>query len=126
MIITQSIAEQLTDIYFKYEWWSQPKMSYQEALNYHQERLDNGSIQVILDNGEVVAYYQREFNDEICFLVNVWVRADLRGSKVWRDLYRHFFNTMPINIKKVIGEKQKIHGRMTERFITKERRNGKP
>jgi hypothetical protein len=121
---TQTIAEQLTEIYFKEEWWHTTKMSYEEAIKYHQEHLDNGDIVCYIDNYEVLGYYERYFIGNSCKLYNMFIKKDLRRSKVFFNLYRHFFNTMPKNIDKIIGDNQKLGGKFVERIITKERRHG--
>jgi hypothetical protein len=111
MVITQSIEEQLTDIYFRDEWWHTARMSYEVALEYHRKRVDNGSIHTYEENGEVLGYYERYFKDDICILFNVWVKDGHRKGKVFRELYRHFFSTMPSGIDYISGEKQKVGGK---------------
>jgi hypothetical protein len=120
----QTIAEQLTEIYFKEEFWHTTRMSYEQALNYHQEHLDSGDIVCYIDNGEVLGYYERYIIRDSCKLYNMFIKKDLRCGKVFFSLYRHFFDTMPKNITKIIGDNQKLSGKFVERIITKERRHG--
>ena len=122
----QTIAEQLTEIYFKEEWWHSPRLTLGEALKYHQDKLDSGNIVCYLDNGEVLGYYERFINGDTCTLANIYIKKEVRQGKIFKELYRHFFKTLPLNIVKIVGTKQKIHGKFIERIITKERRNGKP
>lgn len=121
MVCTLNIAEQLTEIYFTEEKWHLTRMSPEVALHYHQERMDNGTIVPCIENGEVLGYYERDFIGNTCFLYNVWVRQDLRQGKVFKWLYRSFFNTMPDNIDKVIGNKQKLYGKIMVERITRRR-----
>lgn len=111
------IAEQLTEIYLKDEWWHEFKLPKEEAIAYHEGRLKSGAIYAYIENKEVLAYYERYFIYNVCFLHNVWVRGDQRGGRVFRALSKHFFSTMPREITKVIGEKQKLGGITRERKI---------
>ena len=111
------IAEQLTEIYEKEEWWHKARMSHEQAIRYHDSEYSKGNIYVYKEDGEVLGYYQRAFNDDKCFLMNVWVKR----KGIFKKLYRHFFDTMPDNIKKVYGEKQSIGGKYIERIITRGR-----
>lgn len=116
-----TIPEQLTEIYFNHENWHESKMEYDEAYRYHSNRYHNGSIHVYEEDGEVLGYYERYFIYSTCFLHNVWVKDGHRHSKVFKTLYRHFFDTMPENITRIVGEKQKIGGKVVERIIRRSR-----
>jgi hypothetical protein len=116
MLATKSIAEQLTDIYFEEEWWHTTRMTYEQALNYHQTRLDTGAIYVFEKEGEVLGYYERYFRNNVCFLHNVFVKDIFRRGEVFKGLCRHFFSTMPDHIEYVEGEKQKLGKLVTEKI----------
>lgn len=106
------IPEQLTKIYLEEETWHTQKMSYDKALEYHKTRWEKGQIHTQEnEKGDVVGYYERYFVDDKCFLYNLWIHKDYRQGKVFRELYRHFFGTMPSNIKYIVGEKQKLGGK---------------
>ena len=102
-----TIPEQLTRIYMLKERWHKTRMDYPAALRYHQARYKNGNIYVYSENNRVLGYYERYFNFNVCFLYNVWVVRDKRRGKVFKELYRHFFKTMPNYITVIMGEKQK-------------------
>lgn len=99
-----SIATQLTDIYYKHEHWHAFKMSRNQAIQYHEDGIKKGDIQVYLENGEVLGYYERHFVYNVCFLDNVWIKDECRRGKVFRELYRKFWETMPDNIAHIFGE----------------------
>lgn len=124
MIATQTIAEQLTDIYFRYENWHIFKMSYKQALDYHSQQLREGNIHVVDDNGEVLGYYEKHFVYNVCFLDNVFVKDGHRQGRVFHELCRHFFSTMPDNITHIIGEKVKLDGKVMKVKIRRSN-NGK-
>lgn len=117
-------AEQLTQIYFDKEWWHDYKMPYEEALNYHQWQLENNFIHTYSEEGIVLGYYQRYFVDNTCYLVNIYIDEQYRHGKVFKELYKHFFNTLPKNITQVVGTSQKLGGKLFTRLITKERTHG--
>lgn len=112
-----TLAEQLTDIYYKEEYWHKSRLSFADALEYHKKRLENGDIYTYEENGEVLGYYERYFKDDICFLYNVWVNQEYRKGKVFKELYKHFFETMPKHIKYIEGEKQKLGGKLMKEKI---------
>lgn len=119
-----TVSEQLTDIYFKKENWHVFKMSYDKALNYHQRAYDNGNIHIYEENGIVLGYYERHFVSNVCFLDNVFVENNHRKGKVFKALYKHFFQTLPENIDFIMGEKQKVFGKMQIVRINKESKHG--
>jgi hypothetical protein len=86
-------------------------MLYPDALWYHKTRYENGNIHTYEENGEVIGYYERYFVEDKCFLYNVWVKEGERQGKVFKELYRHFFKTMPDNIRYIVGEKIKLGGK---------------
>jgi hypothetical protein len=112
MIATQTIAEQLTEIYFNEENWHIVRMSYEQALDYHEKGLREGTIKVFEENGEVLGYWERHCVFNVCFLDNVFVKKGHRQGRVFHNLYRHFFATLPTNITHIMGEKQKTNGSM--------------
>jgi hypothetical protein len=112
-----TIPQQLTEIYNNEEWWHTTRMSYSDALRYHDDRHKKGFIHVYEENGEVLGYYERYIIGDTCFLHNVYIRPEHRRGKVFKSLYRHFFDTMPEGVIKIVGTKQKIDGKLTERFI---------
>ena len=113
------IPEQLHDIYLK-ETWHKTRMSELDSLNYHKTRYENGSIYTYVEGGKVLGYYERYCIGDVCYLYNVWVNEDCRRGKVFRELYRHFFRTLPLNILEIKGEKQKLGGKLvTEKVLFK-------
>jgi hypothetical protein len=124
MIATQSIPEQLTEIYFKNEPWHVFKMSYQEALDYHTRGYNNGDIHIYEDNGEVLGYYERHCVFNVCFLDNIYIKDGHRKGRVFHNLYRHFFATLPKNITHIMGEKQKTNGTMHKVKVIRRRWDG--
>ena len=104
----KTIPEQLTDIYYKHEHWHAFKMRREQAIQYHERRIKNGEIQVYLENGEVLGYYERHFVYNVCFLDNVWVNEKYRHGKVWKELYKKFWNTMPEHITHIFGEQGNV------------------
>jgi len=120
--LTKGIVEQLVDMYIGYSYWDNGKPSYEETLKYFQERWDKGVITCYVENDEVLGFYERYISGDTCYLKNVIVLPKLRLSKVFLALYKNFFLTLPDNINKVIGDKQKINGKHLERVITKQRR----
>lgn len=124
MILTQSIPEQLTEIYFNNEDWHVFKLSYESALCYHTDGLAAGNIHTYEENGEVLGYYERHFVLNVCFLDNVFIKEGHRKGRVFRELCRHFFSTLPENIIQIIGEKQKLKGKVVRANIGRIR-NGK-
>jgi hypothetical protein len=107
-----NIPEQLVKIYNEEETWHQTRMTYEDAFDYHKTRYENGDIQVYQENGEVLGYYERYILWDTCILYNLWIREDCRRGKVIRELKRLFFSTLPKTVKKIIGEKQKLGGKM--------------
>ena len=108
----KSIIEQLVEMYYKEEWWHKIIMPPDEAFDYHREHCEKGDIYTHVKDGVVLGYYERYFNGDICFLANLYVRGDLRRSKVTKELYKHFLDTMPPHINYIVGEKQKVGGKM--------------
>ena len=108
---------QLLKIYYSEEFWHKTKMPYDEAYDYHKKRLEDGRIYIIVKDGKVLGYYEREINGDTCFLKNVFVIKEYRFNGVFKELYKHFFLTMSKNIKYVIGEKQSVGGKM-QRVLT--------
>ena len=119
-----TIAQQLTRIYFDQETWHTHRMTYDSALRYHKTRYENGDIHTYEEDGEVIAYFERYFVRNTCILYNVWVRSDKRQGKVFKSLYRHFFKTMPKNITEIVGNKQKLGGKLVKEVINKEKYYG--
>lgn len=115
------IATQLTNIYFTDETWHNSRMTYENAFQYHKTRFEHGYIHVYEENGEVLGYYERYIRDNTCILYNVWVKESERKGKVFKELYRHFFMTMPKNITEVIGEKVKLGGKFRKRIIRRQK-----
>jgi hypothetical protein len=111
------IAEQLTEIYFTKENWHKTRMNGAEALKYHYEEYAKGNIHIYEEEGQILGYYQRFFKGDTCILFNVWVAEGHRKGKVFRELYKHFFGTMPLNIKYITGEKVKLGGKVMTAFI---------
>lgn len=116
-MIALDIIDQLVEIYFKEEWWSEPKMSFEAAVRYHKKRLDNDDIHVYEENGEVLGYYERYASGDSMCLHNLWIKEGYRQGKVFKELYRHFFKTMPLWIKYLTGTKQKVGGKFQKVLI---------
>jgi hypothetical protein len=106
-----TVPEQLTTIYYQYETWQKSWMKPEEAVEYHKSRYENGDIYTIIENEEVVAYYERYTVFNACILYNVWVKPDCRRGRVWRELKKHFFDTLPKNVTIIQGEKVKLGGK---------------
>ena len=117
MLATKTIAEQLAEIYETFS-WKNPEVSYDYIVNYYQDMLDKGNVYVIEDS-EILGYYERRFENDTCFLLNVYAVS----KDIFKQLYRNFFNTMPLYINYVKGEKQKLGGKMVLEHISKARRN---
>lgn len=117
MIAELDIVQQLVEIYEKYEWWSKDKMSFEAAIRYHKKRLDNGDIYVYEENGEVLGYYERYITGDTVLLHNLFIKEGHRRGKVFKELYRHFFQTLPLGIKYITGTKQKIGGKFQKVLI---------
>ena len=120
-----TIVEQLVSIYYNEEPWQKNLMTYDSAFRYHKMRYENGDIHTYEEDGVVLGYYERYFVRDTCILYNVWVRSDKRQGKVFKSLYRHFFKTMPKNIKEIVGQKQKLGGKLVKEKINKEKHYGK-
>ena len=114
-----TIEEQLTNIYLTKETWHKTRMDYPTALKYHKTRYENGDIYVYTEDGKVLGYYERYFKYNVCFLYNVYVENDYRKGKVFKELYRHFFKTMPKDITHVMGEKQRLGGKIMKEVINR-------
>ena len=117
----KTIPEQLTDIYYKHEHWHAFKLPYNQAIRYHEKRIKNGEMQVYLENGEVLGYYERHFVYNVCFLDNAWIKKECRRGKVFRELYKKFWNTLPEHITHIFGEHEETVFRKVK--INKCRRN---
>ncbi len=104
----KTIPEQLTDIYFRHEHWHAFKMPRKQAIRYHAKRVDSGEILVYLENGEVLGYCERHFVYNVCFFDNAWIKEDCRdrSGKVFKGLYRQFWNTLPDCITQIFWERE--------------------
>ena len=107
-----NIVEQLNYIYYNYEPWHTTRMLEPEATKYHKTRYENGDIYPYIEDGKVLGYYERYFKYNTCILFNIWIDENCRRGKVFKALRKHFFDTMPRNITLVIGEKQKLGGKV--------------
>lgn len=114
---SMTIPEQLTKIYFEEEFWHTVRMSYPEAIQYHESRYKNGDIEVYTENGEVLGYYERYLLWNSCVLYNLWIRQDCRRGRVFKELKRRFLSTLPKNITIILGEKQKLGGKLMKARI---------
>ena len=112
-----TIAEQLVKIYYEKESWHKTRMTYKEAFDYHRTRYENGDIQTYEENGEVLGYYERYIVGNSCILYNCWIREDCRFGKPYKELRKRFFSTLPKNVRNIIGEKQKLGGKVMEARI---------
>ena len=114
--LIKSIEEQLYDIWLKTPW--QERVPKDVIMEYFEWMLASSGIYVIEREGELLGFYERRFEDDTCFLINVFAFE----IGIFRQLYRHFFNTMPKDIKYVKGNKQKLHGKEVIEKITNARR----
>lgn len=105
-----SLAKQLTYIYSEFETWHKTRLTYEQALKYHYDRLVSGVISVVEKNGVVLGYIERYFEGDTCILHNVFIFPDYRNTWVAKELKRIFFATLPENIKHFKGEKQRFGG----------------
>jgi len=112
-----TIPEQLTKIYYEEEFWHTVRMTYPEAINYHESKYKNGDIQVYIENGEILGYYERYLLWNCCILYNTWIKKDCRRGRVFVELKRRFFDTLPSNINVILGEKQKLGGKVVKAII---------
>lgn len=108
-----NIEQQLTEIYYKEEWWQKNLMPEEEALKYHTKRFNDGNIVCYIENGKILGYYEAwcvnfeqwgrmvcgelvGFNEDvcsgkICVVNNVWIHKDHRRGKVFKALMRDFY-----------------------------------
>lgn len=107
--LEKDTVSQLVDIYFNHEPWHKNRMTYDQAVQYHSNRYNHGFIHTYQENGEVLGYYERYFIEDKCFLYNIWVKE--KQGVVFKKLYHHFFDTMPDNIRYIVGEKVKLGGK---------------
>ena len=114
--LQKPIVEQLYDIWLETPW--QVKVPKEHIINYYVNMLASGGIYTIDSDGELLGYYERRFEGYTCFLVNVWVKE----KGIFKQLYRHFFDTMPLWIKYVTGDKQKLKGKRVMEIISNARR----
>lgn len=123
-MLIKTIPEQLVDIYEKYEPWHDTRMQYKQAFNYHKSHYENGDIQVYqAEDGEVLGYFERYFLWNTCILYNAWIKKDRRRGKVFIELKKRFFETLPERINIITGEKQKLGGKMQKVLISHWRKN---
>ena len=126
MSMIKTVPQQLTEIYERYEHWHKTRMPYKKAFEYHRKRYHDGSIQVYQDEqGEVLGYFERYFLWNTCVLYNAWIKKGKRRGKVFKELYKRFFDILPKNTEIIMGEKQKLNGKMQRVLISKWRKNGK-
>ena len=118
----KTIPQQLTEIYKLEEDWHLTRMTDEVAFQYHRKRYDRGNIQVYHENDEVLGYYERYIVGDICYLYNTWIKKDHRCGKVFRELYKRFFKTMPNEVTKVMGQRHKFNSRIETALISKWRR----
>lgn len=108
------IAEQLTNIYFREEWWQSHSMPYEEAIKYHTKLYNQGNIVVYQEDDKVIGYlevwrinfeqfgklvchehfsaYHEEINrGNIAYVANTWIQPDKRGGYVYKSLRNLFF-----------------------------------
>lgn len=105
MVCDRNIVEQLVEIYHR-EYWHKFRMDDRSALIYHAERIANGNIYVYEENGIVLGYYERYLVGDTCFLWNIY------SNGCFKKLYKEFMDTLPSNIKYIVGEKQKLGGKI--------------
>ena len=120
-VIEESVVRQLVEIYFFKEHWHKTRMSVEDAFKYHSERLKSGAIYIYEEGGEVLGYYERYFKDNICTLFNLYVKEGFRRGRVIKELYKHFFGTLPKNIDRINGERQKLGGKWISFKVNKEK-----
>jgi hypothetical protein len=121
-MITTCIVDQLWFIYQNFEFWHTTRLTYDEACKYHQERLDSGNIHVYEEDGQVLGYYESYDVGSERRLNNVVVLPGYRRGRVFKELCKHFFDTMPDNIDRITGTKQKLFVKWREAKLSKLRR----
>ncbi len=105
----KTVPEQLTDIYYKHEHWHVFKLPYYRAIRYHAKRLKTGEILVYLDKGEVLGYCERHFVYNACFFDNAWIKKEYGScSKIFWELNKQFWATMPKYITHIFGEQGSV------------------
>ena len=112
----KTIPEQLHEIYLN-EPWHEHRMSFETSIQYHRSRYQNGDIHIYEENGEILGYYERYMIGNECHLYNVYVKENCRRGRVFKELYKHFFSTMPSNIEYITGEKQRLGGKVMREKI---------
>lgn len=118
----KSIAEQLVDMYNTYAYWDNNKPTGDTAIKYYQERLGRGNIVCYIEDNIVLGYYERYIYNNTVFFCNGIILPEKRKGEVFKKLYKHFMDTLPLHITKMVSYQQKAKGKFVIRNITKERR----
>lgn len=122
LIETLTVAEQLLKLYNQYAYWDNNKPTGDKAVKYYQDRLANGSIVCYIQDNIVLGYYERYIYDNTVFFCNGIILPEFRKGIVFKKLYKHFMQTLPLNITKIVFYQQKAKGKFRIMNITKERR----
>lgn len=122
----RTIVDQLSEVYYKYEWWHKNRLNKIELDKYHIKLLDNNNIIYYEENGELLGYVEfwrinfEQFGRLICqcpfsayledvqsgkiaYVANVWIKENVRHTHVARVLKLMFFNANE-NCEFFVGE----------------------
>lgn len=107
LLLESSVLDQLYDIYIKYEWWHQNRLSKYQFDHYTQKLIDQGNIFYVLEGEKVVGYTEvwkinfEQFGRLVCGENITADGEDVSTGKlgyvanVWIDeTYRNKFGTM--------------------------------
>lgn len=109
-----ALAEQLSHVYLEKETWHRSKLSWEDAVEYHQRLLDRGNIITVQDNERLVGYAEIwRLNDEQlervlgggtlaadaedvqtgchAYVANIYIEPEYRHGEVFKLLKRRFF-----------------------------------
>jgi ribosomal protein S18 acetylase RimI-like enzyme len=108
-----NLAEQLTDIYEKKEDWHKTRLSHEEAVKYHQERLDWGNIITVSDGNTLAGYLEFYIRHGVCYIHNLFILPEYRRGIVAKMIKRRLFEVAK-GCKVFFGERNKHAQRYPE------------
>jgi hypothetical protein len=108
-----NLAEQLTDIYEKKEDWHKTRLSHEEAVKYHQERLDSGNIITVSDGNILAGYLEFYIRHGVCYIHNLFILPEYRRGIVAKMIKRRLFEVSK-GCKIFFGERNKAGVRYPE------------
>lgn len=112
--VDMTLAEQLTEVYLKYETWHKEKISKEEADKYHARLLSTGNIITVEKEGQLLGYVEfwrlsyEQFgriiagepfsaycedvqSGHIAYVANTYILPEYRRGGVYRMLRDRFF-----------------------------------